>query len=75
MNVSCQCGSVRFKTPTPAPIDLFHCHCGECQKQSSSAFGTSAIFPVAGLFPLEAKLESQLERGRGPGTAPTAAAT
>ncbi|KAB8356702.1 hypothetical protein FH972_024278 [Carpinus fangiana] len=44
MNVSCQCGSVSFKTKERVPLDLYHCHCSECQKQSSSAFGTSAIF-------------------------------
>lgn len=45
MNVSCQCGAIEFTTPTPAPIKLYHCHCIDCRKQSSSAFGTSAIFP------------------------------
>ena len=49
MQASCQCGAVQFKTPTPEPLDLYHCHCIECRKQSSSAFGTSAIFPA---FPL-----------------------
>lgn len=49
MQASCQCGAVKFKTPTPEPLDLYHCHCIECRKQSSSAFGTSAIFPA---FPL-----------------------
>ncbi|KAF2453960.1 Mss4-like protein [Lineolata rhizophorae] len=45
MNGSCQCGAVRFTTPTPEPLSLYHCHCIECRKQSASAFGTSAIFP------------------------------
>ena len=45
MNVSCACGSVRFTTPTTAPLKLFHCHCLDCRKQSASAFGTSAKFP------------------------------
>lgn len=45
MDGSCQCGSVTFRTPTEKPVNLFHCHCIDCRKQSASAFGTSAIFP------------------------------
>ncbi|KAH7378305.1 Mss4-like protein [Pyrenochaeta sp. MPI-SDFR-AT-0127] len=45
MNGSCACGTVKFTTPTSKPTLLFHCHCIDCRKQSSSAFGTSAIFP------------------------------
>ncbi|KAF8308794.1 hypothetical protein DL93DRAFT_1854398 [Clavulina sp. PMI_390] len=46
MNVSCQCGRVKFVTGTPKPIALFVCHCKECQKQSASAFSLSAKFPT-----------------------------
>ncbi|KAF2103453.1 hypothetical protein NA57DRAFT_63983 [Rhizodiscina lignyota] len=49
MNGSCQCGSVKFTTPTTQPIRLYCCHCLHCQKQSTSAFGTSAIFPAFSL--------------------------
>lgn len=45
MDVSCQCGAVAFKTPLPKPLALYICHCSECRRQTSSAFGTSAIFP------------------------------
>ncbi|KAK0669325.1 hypothetical protein QBC41DRAFT_109331 [Cercophora samala] len=45
MNASCQCGSIRFKTPLPKPLALYICHCVACQRQTSSAFGLSAIFP------------------------------
>jgi hypothetical protein len=45
MDVTCQCGSIHFKTPTSTPLELYHCHCTECRKQSASSFGTSAIFP------------------------------
>jgi hypothetical protein len=45
INGSYSCGAVDFTTSTSKPIVLFHCHCIDCQKQSSSAFGTSAIFP------------------------------
>ncbi|KAL2165385.1 hypothetical protein VTH06DRAFT_683 [Thermothelomyces fergusii] len=49
MEVSCQCKAVSFKTPLPKPLALYICHCHDCQRQSSSAFGMSAIFPS---FPL-----------------------
>ncbi|KAI0532747.1 glutathione-dependent formaldehyde-activating [Xylaria digitata] len=45
MEAQCQCGAVRFTTPLPKPLALYICHCAECRRQSSSAFGTSAIFP------------------------------
>jgi hypothetical protein len=34
-----------FKTPLEKPLALYICHCLECRRQTSSAFGTSAIFP------------------------------
>lgn len=36
----CQCGAVRY-TLKKAPQVIYTCHCTECQKQSSSAFGIS----------------------------------
>ena len=36
----CQCGSIRF-TLASEPIVVYACHCTDCQKQSSSAFGLS----------------------------------
>ncbi|KAK8123396.1 hypothetical protein PG999_003314 [Apiospora kogelbergensis] len=60
LTVRCQCGHVSFPTPSAERIALFHCHCTECQKQSGSAYGTSAIYPAAGLFPLSAELEGRL---------------
>jgi hypothetical protein len=45
MNVSCQCGLITFQTPLPAPLAVYICHCNECRHQSSSAFGSSSIFP------------------------------
>ena len=60
LTVSCQCGQITFPTPTVQPKAVYHCHCTECQKQSGSAFGTSAIFPSDGLFPLSEVLEAGL---------------
>lgn len=36
----CQCGSIRYAVPTE-PLVIYVCHCTECRKQSSSAFGIS----------------------------------
>jgi hypothetical protein len=38
----CQCGAVRYVI-AGAPLELYVCHCRECQKQSASAFGISVI--------------------------------
>ncbi|KIW21155.1 hypothetical protein PV08_01735 [Exophiala spinifera] len=46
MQGRCQCDAVRFTTPVPNPFKWFVCHCLECRRQSSSAFGISAIFPA-----------------------------
>jgi len=34
----CQCGGVKYQV-TGTPVTVFACHCTECQRQSSSAFG------------------------------------
>ena len=36
----CQCGRVRYRI-LGEPLTLYACHCLDCQKQSSSAFGMS----------------------------------
>lgn len=36
----CQCGAVRYRILS-FPLTLYCCHCRECQRQSSSAFGMS----------------------------------
>ena len=36
----CQCGAVRY-TLKAVPVVFYLCHCADCQKQSSSAFGES----------------------------------
>lgn len=41
-------------------MKLYHCHCTECQKQSASAFGTSAIFTSEGMVPIPEELEEKL---------------
>jgi hypothetical protein len=40
----CQCGQVRYEIHAK-PLTLYLCHCKECQKQSSSAFGMSLTVP------------------------------
>jgi hypothetical protein len=34
----CQCGEVKYRV-IGTPVTLFACHCTDCQRQSSSAFG------------------------------------
>ena len=38
----CQCGAVRYALVAP-PKRIYVCHCTECRRQSSSAFGISVI--------------------------------
>lgn len=44
----CQCGAVRYAIGG-APVDVYVCHCRECRRQSSSAFGISVIVRSADL--------------------------
>jgi hypothetical protein len=44
----CQCGRIRYEI-RGEPLDLYVCHCRECQKQSSSAFGISLTVRSADL--------------------------
>jgi len=41
----CQCGAVRYEV-SAEPLEVYVCHCRECQKQSASAFGISVIVPA-----------------------------
>lgn len=34
----CQCGAIQYRLGS-RPLSLFACHCTDCQRQSSSAFG------------------------------------
>jgi hypothetical protein len=38
----CQCGRIRYEI-RGEPLTLYCCHCTECQRQSSSAFGMSMV--------------------------------
>jgi len=38
----CQCGAIRYQIEGD-PLTLAACHCTECQRQSSSAFGLSMV--------------------------------
>jgi hypothetical protein len=60
LQASCQCGTIKFTTPSAKPIALYHCHCLECQKQSATAYGTSALYPADFLFPLSDSLNDHL---------------
>ena len=44
----CQCGAVRYELTGPV-LGIYVCHCRECRKQSSSAFGISVSISRAAL--------------------------
>ena len=44
----CQCGAIRYRL-LRAPVALYACHCRDCQKQSSSAFGLSMWVETDGI--------------------------
>ena len=52
----CQCGEIRYEV-RGKPVDLYVCHCGECRKQSSSAFGISLIVRAADFVLLSGSLK------------------
>ncbi|KAF4965486.1 hypothetical protein FSARC_6719 [Fusarium sarcochroum] len=58
--IECQCGAIQITASRPEPNEVYCCHCLECQKQSSSAFGTSALFPADGMWPLPEDILSKL---------------
>jgi hypothetical protein len=50
----CQCGKIRYEIRVK-PLTLYICHCQECQKQSSSAFGMSMAVRSDGVVILQGK--------------------
>ncbi len=48
----CQCKRIRYEIRAE-PLTLYVCHCQECQKQSSSAFGMSMPVPREALMILQ----------------------
>jgi len=48
----CQCGQIRYEIQAE-PLTVYACHCQECQKQSSSAFGMSMPVPSDALIILQ----------------------
>jgi hypothetical protein len=44
MTGGCQCGQLRYEIRAE-PLSVYLCHCTECQRQSSSAFGMSMMVP------------------------------
>lgn len=43
----CACGAVRYRARPAVALTLYRCHCRDCQKQTSSAFGLSMFLPEA----------------------------
>lgn len=62
----CQCGAVRYRL-TGEPLTLFACHCTDCQRQSSSAFGMALWVKKADVEVLSGELKEwvrELPSGR-----------
>ncbi|WP_298232707.1 GFA family protein [uncultured Azohydromonas sp.] len=62
----CQCGAVRYRL-TGEPLTLFACHCTDCQRQSSSAFGMALWVKKADVELLSGELKEwvrELPSGR-----------
>lgn len=47
LNGSCLCGNVQYST-LAEPLMTAVCHCGDCQKQSGSAFSVNVLVPADG---------------------------
>ncbi|KAL7926926.1 Mss4-like protein [Trichoderma austrokoningii] len=58
--ITCQCGTISLTASRAEPLSKYVCHCTECQKQSASAFGTSAIFPSEGMWPFSKDLQQYI---------------
>ncbi|MDQ6438325.1 GFA family protein [Mesorhizobium sp. LHD-90] len=52
----CQCGQVRYRI-TAQPYVFYLCHCKECQRHTSSAFGESLRLPAEDVS-VEGKLKT-----------------
>ncbi len=48
VNGGCQCGAVRYTLAGELPA-AYACHCGECKKQSASAFSMSVAIETTNL--------------------------
>lgn len=56
MTGGCQCRQVRYEVASP-PLELYVCHCRECQAQSASAFGISVIVRSTDVRVLQGELK------------------
>lgn len=53
----CQCGALAYRV-TGQSLALFACHCSECQRQSSSAFGMALWVKKSGVELISGRLQS-----------------
>ncbi|KAH8122280.1 Mss4-like protein [Trichoderma asperelloides] len=58
--ITCQCGTISLTASRAEPLGKYVCHCTECQKQSASAFGISALFPSEGMWPFPKELQQHI---------------
>ena len=58
----CQCGYIQYEI-IGEPLTLYACHCADCQKQSSSAFGMSLWVRPEDFALLSGKLKTWITKG------------
>ena len=58
MTGGCQCGDVRYELEGENILTFYRCHCRECQKQASSAFGLSLKIPRTSFHLVSGELDT-----------------
>lgn len=57
----CQCGQIKYRAIGDS-LTLFACHCSECQRQSSSAFGMALWVEISSIDILSGELTTWTRR-------------
>src|SRR5262245_23711384 len=51
----CACGAIRYESTTE-PMEMFHCHCRDCQQSSGGPFSSFVIVPAEAFKLLQGSL-------------------
>ena len=60
----CQCGALRYVV-NAEPKMIYACHCTQCQRQSSSAFGMAVVFGGGDITTTGVEPHSYVRDGKG----------
>lgn len=58
----CLCGALRYRIRRDAELCVYCCHCGDCQRLSSSAFAVSMVLPADAFALLRGELVVSVRR-------------